>query len=324
MLPNSLIPFGGVECRKYSIYSQNFITVPALSSSPSNLSRSDSGLGASPIHTPIDYFDAYDEFNFRPISPCKFELDLLSEELYRILKDRSVSFGLFQSPENLFSMFIDQERWGDSQWTKHEEGPVGRFDIKEPGYMKAMLQAGIELFKHEDDLTAEFIEHIHKLCVENVKDSASSTATLVGRYRKRSDNYEGFGLVWGESVSKEGIAELSVKVANYKVKVLANGRRIPDGMDIGDCLLGGYVKSLNDLKLTLSSEDFIECTPYVTKNDEFDQTKWGNDFPIFGNESSRLKAKVNLYITYLNMKDKPMYLLDRLDTSVAKYTVDLK
>ena len=58
-------------------------------------------------------------------------------------------------------------------------------DIKEPGYMRAMLSAAIALFQHKDVLTADFIEHIHMLCVEDVRDGANSPDTLLGRYRDR-------------------------------------------------------------------------------------------------------------------------------------------
>ncbi len=318
---NMLQPLAGWESQK------KFVVPDRCSGfkSPFQRPRLDSGIVVSPPSSPLYMeFSNMDGANdlFIPYSRDLFELDLLSDELYKIIKDQSKTFSLFQSPEYVFSMFIDQERWCDSQWTHHEEGPIGRFDIKEPGYMRAMLSAAIALFQHNDVLTADFIEHIHMLCVKDVRDGSNSSDTLLGRYRDRSDGYEGFGLVWGESVSKAGIAELSANVASYKVKVLANGRPIPEGIDIDDRLLGGYVKSLSDLELTLSSEDFTGCSDYVTKSNEFDQIKWDREFPLCTKHSLAFRAKVNRYIDYLKISKNPIYKLDRIATSVIKYTVD--
>ena len=97
---------------------------------------------------------------------------------------------------------------------------------------------------------------------------------------------------------------------------------IPDGMDIDDRLLGGYVKNLSDLESTLSSEDFTGCSDYVTKSNKLDQIKWDREFPQCTKQSLAFRAKVNRYIDYLKISKKPMYKLDRIATSVIEYTVD--
>ena len=213
-------------------------------------------------------------------SVSKLEEDL--DKLYHFIQknDQCEIFrGIPQ--ENLYKLFIDAGRWSESDDFSYS--PLF-FDVKEPGYLSALIKAFMVLFSESPELPSdsdtasasvkklspEFISLIHDIAITDVQTARrdGETGRFFPGYRdkkseKDSRSGEQFGLVHGSTLSESGYQELIAKFKDTKYLV-----DVEDSSD-RDNLFGIHLMSPKSTIL-LSRPSSIEVkiptpdkTPYI-------------------------------------------------------------
>ena len=117
----------------------------------------------------------------------------------------------------LYKLFIDGNRW-----PKHEQistiNEQMTFDVKEPGYTKAMMNGFQFLFRNLDrPIDSQWVLELHDIATSGVA-SGGPKGYLESGYRSylKKDHMETFGLELGSTLTEQGKNELIGKMRNNR------------------------------------------------------------------------------------------------------------
>lgn len=114
-------------------------------------------------------------------------------------------------PNDIWRLFVDKDVWDkeDGWWD---------FEFREPGYLRAMYTAFQEIHDPTIPLTPEYIERLHFLATNNVKnthyDGETKFEDKIGQFRG-CDNHNGGFYLCKSNCSPEGIEEFLQRGHDY-------------------------------------------------------------------------------------------------------------